>query len=71
MDIDLKSTQEMLRIINAEDKIVADIVEKEISRIADAVELILKLRELRARKRLETAACAVVRSRLQVWRPPA
>lgn len=42
MDIDSKSTEEILRIINNEDKTVPYAVEKEIPYIAQAVELIVK-----------------------------
>ena len=42
MDIDLRSTKEVLRIINEEDKTVACAVEKELPNIAAAVELVVK-----------------------------
>jgi N-acetylmuramic acid 6-phosphate etherase len=42
MDIDLRSTEEILRIINDQDKTVAYTVEKELPRIAAAVELVVK-----------------------------
>ncbi len=41
MDIDLVSTEEMIRLINDEDKKVAYAVEKEISNIAKAIDLIV------------------------------
>lgn len=41
-DIDLKSTEEILRVIHAEDQKVARAVEKEIPRIARAVDLIVE-----------------------------
>ena len=41
MDIDLRSTEEILRIINDEDKTVAHAVEKELPHIAAAVELVV------------------------------
>lgn len=41
MDIDSKGTLDILRIINDEDKLVAFAVEKEISYIAEAVELVV------------------------------
>ena len=42
MDIDARSTEEMLRIINSEDKVVATAVENEIPYIAKAVELVVR-----------------------------
>jgi N-acetylmuramic acid 6-phosphate etherase len=42
MDIDAKSTEEILKIINDEDKTVAPAVEKELAYINKAVELIVK-----------------------------
>jgi N-acetylmuramic acid 6-phosphate etherase len=42
MDIDARSTEEILKIINAEDKTVPYAVEKELPYIAQAVELIVK-----------------------------
>jgi N-acetylmuramic acid 6-phosphate etherase len=42
MDIDLRSTEEILSIINDQDKTVAYAVEKELPRIAAAVELVVK-----------------------------
>lgn len=42
MDIDARSTEEILKIINDEDKTVPYAVEKELSYIAQAVELIVK-----------------------------
>jgi N-acetylmuramic acid 6-phosphate etherase len=42
MDIDLRSTEEILSIISDQDKTVAYAVERELSRIAAAVELVVK-----------------------------
>lgn len=42
VDIDLKSTEDILHIINEEDKTVAYVVEKEIPHIAKAVEMIVE-----------------------------
>jgi N-acetylmuramic acid 6-phosphate etherase len=42
MDIDLRSTKEILRIINDQDKTVAYAIEKELPRIAAAVELVVR-----------------------------
>ncbi|MGD0337321.1 MAG: N-acetylmuramic acid 6-phosphate etherase [Bacteroidota bacterium] len=41
MDIDSRSVEEILRIINAEDKQIADVVEREIPYIAKGVEIIV------------------------------
>src|SRR2546421_10874748 len=38
MDFDLLSTEQMLQVINAEDRTVADAVARQIPRIAEAVE---------------------------------
>ncbi|GAG06707.1 unnamed protein product, partial [marine sediment metagenome] len=42
MDIDTKSTEEIIKLISEEDKKVASAVEKEIPHIAKAVELIVE-----------------------------
>ena len=42
MDIDARSTDEMLRIINDEDKLIAASVESQIPQIAQAVELVVR-----------------------------
>ncbi|MDZ7343075.1 MAG: N-acetylmuramic acid 6-phosphate etherase, partial [candidate division KSB1 bacterium] len=43
MDIDMRSTLEILQLINSEDRKVAEIVAKEIHYIAEAVELIVEV----------------------------
>ena len=42
MEIDVMNTEEIVRVINSEDKTVANIVEKEIPYIVEAIEIITK-----------------------------